>query len=111
MLKMIDQSITLPDISTMLTVVTLGAGLWYRVETRVSAVSKDALQKAEDAIGDLAKFKLEVSENYARNGFIRDVEDRLGKRFDAIVDELHGMRTDFHNAIMAASKPNSRSRQ
>jgi hypothetical protein len=100
---MIDQPLTLPDVATMLTVLTLVGGLWYRVETRVSSVSKSALEKAEKTADQLSDYKLEVAENYAKNGFIRDVEDRLGKRFDAIVDELHGMRQDFQNALMEAA--------
>lgn len=100
------QALTLVDISVLLAVATALAGFWYRMETRVSSAAKDALTKAESVDKALHDYKLEVAENYAKNGFIRDVEHRLGERFDKIVEELHGMRTDFQNAMleMAAQK-------
>ena len=110
---MINQALTIADIATILAVFTALAGLWYRVETRVSSGAKEAMAKAQDVGRELNEYKLEVAENYAKNGFIRDVEQRLGERFDKIVEELHGMRDDFQKAMldMAARRSSSRSRK
>lgn len=99
-------AITLADLAVLLTVATALAGFWYRMETRVSSAAKDALAKAQAVETLLQDYKLEVAENYAKNGFLRDVEHRLGERFDKIVAELHGMRDDFQKAMidMAAHK-------
>ena len=81
--------------------------LWWRVETRVSAGAKDAMNKAQQVEAALNDYKLDVAENYAKNGFIRDVENRLGARFDAIVAELHGLRTDFQKAMVDMANNNN----
>lgn len=102
--------ITLVDISVLLGVLAIVAGFWYRLETRVSSAAKEALTKAQAVEAALQAYKLEVAENYAKNSFIRDVEHRLGERFDKIVDELHGLREDLQQAMldMASSKPGGR---
>ena len=102
-----DQPLTPSIVLGFLTFLTLLGGLWWRVETRISAGSKEAQKKADEAMkkaetahNQLNDFKLEVAENYAKNGFLKDVENRLGQRFDGIVSELHGMRQDFQKAMM-----------
>jgi hypothetical protein len=112
------QAITLADIAVVLVVLGALSGFWYRMETRVSGAAKDALALANDALAkaqavqtQLHDYKLEVAENYAKNGFIRDVEHRLGVRFDKIVEELHGMRGDFQNAMLDMAKRNSMNRR
>lgn len=102
-----DQALTLNSIYQLGLLLALIAGLWWRVETRISASSTEALKtadeaqaKSETAQSQLNDFKLEVAQNYARNAFLKDVEDRLGERFDAIVGELHGMRQDFNKAMV-----------
>ena len=99
-----DHAITLTDISLLLGILTLMAGLWYRLETRVSTAARDALDKAELVEDTLQKYKLEVAENYAKQTFIREVETRLVERFDAVVAELHGMRGDFQKAMVDMAK-------
>ena len=81
--------------------------LWYRVETRISKsaleakiVAETALKTASDAHTNLHNFKLEVAENYAKGDFIKDVERRVISRIDALVQEIHGMRKDFQDAIV-----------
>jgi hypothetical protein len=102
-----NEVLTLTSIYQLGGLLTLIAGLWWRVETRISSGSLEAIRRAEAAQdkADLAHsqlndFKLEVAENYARNGYLKDVEGRLIQRFDAIVHELHGMRTDFNKAMV-----------
>ena len=102
-----DQVLTLGDIALLVTILGGVGALWYRVETRVSQPAKDAAARAELALSQLASFKLEVAENYAKNGFIRDVEERLGKQLDAIVQELHGMRRDVQDALVKAMTKNT----
>jgi hypothetical protein len=110
-----DQPLTPAMVIGFLTFLTLLAGLWWRVETRISAGSKDAMKKADEAFqkaelsqSQLNDFKLEVAGNYAKNGFLKDVENRLGQRFDAIVSELHGMRQDFNKVMVdTASRRNT----
>jgi hypothetical protein len=104
-------ALTLADLQMLFGISVGGILLWWRVETRVSSGAVKALKKAEQVENDFNKFKLEVAENYAKNGFIRDVEQRLGERFDNIVKELHGMRDDFQKAMIDMAKSsNSRRR-
>lgn len=106
-----NEAITLTSLAQMLGLVAIIGGLWYRVETRISSGAIRAQEKADLVAGhlaiykemtaqDLNKFKLEVAENYARNGYLKDVEARLISRFDAIVEEIHGMRADFQEAMV-----------
>lgn len=106
-----NQAITFSDLSMFIGMIAAVLGLWWRMETRVSSAAREALIKAQDVDRALHDYKLEVAENYAKNGFIRDVESRIGERFDKIVDELHGMRTDFQKAMVdLASKSTTRRR-
>ena len=99
-------------LSILLALFTLTVATSALADRRTEGVAKAALKKAEKTASDLDQFKLEVAENYAKNGFIRDVEDRLGKRFDAIVTELHGMRSDLQDAIInMAGSTNKRTRR
>jgi uncharacterized membrane-anchored protein YhcB (DUF1043 family) len=103
-------ALTFADIQMLVGVAIGGILLWWRVETRVSSGAIKAQAKAEQVEKDFNAFKLEVAKNYATNGFIRDVEERLGERFDKIVAELHGMRSDFQKAMVDMAK-NSNSRR
>jgi hypothetical protein len=113
-----NEALTLTSIGQLLALLAALAALWWRVETRISQGSVDAMDRANSAMSkaelahsQLNDFKLEVAENYAKNGYLKDVEGRLIQRFDAIVTELHGMRTDFNKAMveMASQKRNTRS--
>ena len=112
-----DQALTLNSVYQLGLLLGLIAGLWWRVETRISSAATDALARADEAFkkaelahSQLNDFKLEVAQNYAKNGFLKDVEDRLGERFDAIVGELHGMRQDFNKAMVEMASHNSSKR-
>lgn len=105
-----NQALTVADIGMLIGLIGSVLGLWWRVETRVSSGAKEAMAKALAVETALQEYRLEVAENYAKNGFIRDVEHRLGERFDNIVKELHGMREDFQKAMIEmASHKGSRS--
>lgn len=112
-----NEALTLTSVGQILVIIGSMAALWWRVETRISQGSIDAMNraikaelKAEIAQIQLNEFKLEASENYARHGYLKDVEARIIQRFDAIVNELHGMRTDLNKAMveMAGQKRNTR---
>ena len=115
-----NEAITLSSLAQFLGLLVLLGGLWYRVETRISAGAMRAQEKADlvavqlglyrEMSNDLLnKFKLEVAETYARTGYLKDVEARLISRFDAIVEELHGIRADFHEAMMRLAEGNATS--
>ena len=106
-----NEALTLGSLSQFI-VMGLGIlGLWWRVEHRVSAGANRAQEKADLVAAQLAlfremsaqnlnDFKLEVAEYYAKSDYIKNVEDRLIQRFDAIVKELHGMREDIQEAMV-----------
>jgi hypothetical protein len=105
-----NETLTLASLGQI--IILLGAilTLWWRVETRVSSGAVEANKKADDVLTELNAFKLMVAENYAKNGFLKDVEARLLLRFDGIVAELHGMRGDFQEVIVKmAVSPRRRS--
>lgn len=102
-----NEALTLTSVGQLLGIIGALVALWWRVETRISQGSVDAMEraikaeaKAEIAHSQLNDFKLEVTENYAKNGYLKDVEARIIQRFDAIVSELHGMRQDFNKAMV-----------
>jgi hypothetical protein len=105
----VTQQVAAAEVIAVLTMLSAVLGLWWRVETRISSGAIEAMKKAREVEVALHEYKVEVVENYAKNGFIRDVESRLGQRFDAIVDELHGLRQDFQAAMVdMAKKPDRR---
>jgi hypothetical protein len=114
-----NEALTLTSIGQLLAVVTVFATLWWRVETRISKGSVDAMDRANAAIAETAlvksqlnDHKLEVAENYAKNGYLKDVEARIISHISSIVLELHGIREDLKGAMIevAKSKVNTRGR-
>lgn len=102
-------NLTIAEATPLLAFVVAILGLWWRVETRISAGAVKAQAKADAVEADLARYKTEVADNYVKVGYLKDVEGRLGARLDKIVDELHGMRGDFQEAIVKiASAPKRR---
>lgn len=98
--------ITLNSLGQMLGILVLLGGLWWRVETRISTGAIQARAKADEALEKINSFRLEVAEHYAKMAFIKDIETR-------ILEELQGMRKDFHEAVvlMAKSGPRARSQR
>jgi hypothetical protein len=54
---------------------------------------------------NLVAFKLEVANDYARNGYLRDVEERVLKRIGEIVSEIHGVRDEIAEAVKMMMHP------
>lgn len=107
-------AITWEQIAFIIGVLTGLAGLWYRVETRISKGAVDAKETAIAAAASAHKahealhaFKLDVAENYAKGALIKDVETRVLSRIDSVVTELREMRKDFHEAVMQMARSNS----
>lgn len=84
----------------------LSADLTEKIDDAMNRADR-AFEKAEKAQIDLSTYKLEVAEKYAKNELLKAMEESLLKRFDAIVTELHGMRTDFNKAMVAMAGNNS----
>ena len=93
-------NLTIAEATPLVGFVVAILGLWWRVETRISAGAVKAQAKAEQVEKDLNEFKLTVAKEYAPNGWVKDVESRMVTRFDQIMDELHGIREDFKEVVM-----------
>lgn len=99
-------SLTMTDLITLLTVIGGALGLWWRIEAAISKARTEmnvqvaaARKRADDAIAQLAEYKTEVAKNYAPNGYLRDVEERVLKRIDGAIQEIHLMREEFGKAV------------
>lgn len=86
-------------IGLLFTVVGAAGTVWLILANRI-----DTLEQSHN------DFKLEVAKSYASITYLKDVEDRLGERFDKIVEELHGMRQDVQTAIVDIAKMSTGSR-
>ena len=74
-------------------------GVWLRIERALAAVSAAAGAKHDALRAELNEFQIKVASEYARNGYIRDVEERVLKRIGEVVSELHLLRTDLASAF------------
>jgi hypothetical protein len=88
------------DLKIVMAIAIPVATLWWRVETRISTGAKEAIMKADLALSENAKLRLDLASNYADKNHIKEVEGRLLDRLDGLVEELHGMRQDFQAAIL-----------
>lgn len=112
--------ITFADLASLVGLIVALAGLWWRLEAAISKVRDDAQKKIDavtaeaqrniDAVrADLAEYKTEVAKDYARNGYLRDLEDRVLKRIDGLTTEIHGLRSDISDAVkILATQPKRR---
>lgn len=106
-------ALTITDIIALLTLFSLLGGLWWRIEAAITKVREDgdkriaalaehvsANNKAlADFKTELADYKTEVAKEYARNGYLRDVEERVIKRIDSIASDIHGLRQEIGDAV------------
>jgi hypothetical protein len=81
-------ALTLSDLATFGTIIAAVLGLWWRIEQMTGHVRDD-----------LASYKLTVASDYARNGYIRDVDERWGKRFADLTGEIHAMRESIERLM------------
>lgn len=109
--------LTIADIVALLAIASAVGGLWWRIEAAISKVRDDGAKRvdhlshalAEQATA-LADYKTEVAKDYARNGYLRDVEERVLKRIGEVVTEIHGLRSEIGEAVKAIVSPSKRSR-
>ena len=93
-------AITVGELVQIVGLVSAILALWWRVETRISRGAVEAMAHSTATAKALTDFKLYVAEHYVKSGLLKEVEERLIERFDAMVEELHGMREDFHKAMI-----------
>lgn len=94
-------SITWEQITALLVIAGSVSGIWIRLEKRFNAV-RDDLEKLRDihkadlmtVRENLTQFKLDVADRYVRTGYLKDVENRIMKRLDDLISEIHQMRQD-----------------
>jgi uncharacterized membrane protein YfbV (UPF0208 family) len=108
------QALTVADLTTLLGLIAAVAGLWWRIEQSIKSVKSDvaldisAIEKdLKDANASLAYFKTEVAKEYARNGYIRDVEERVLARVGEVVSEIHGLRAEISEAVKVFMQQNN----
>jgi hypothetical protein len=104
--EMNEQALTIADLTTLLGLVTAVGALWWRIEQAIKAVKtevdadiSDIRKELKSVDADLRSFKTEVAKEYARNGYIRDVEERVLARVGEVVSEIHGLRAEISEAV------------
>lgn len=105
--------VTFGDIAALFGFLATAAGLWWRFEGAFAKIREDA-DRQIDALNErvtaaekaLADYKTEVAKDYARNGYLREVEERVLKRIDGLTQEIHGLRADINDAVkLLAAQP------
>jgi hypothetical protein len=69
--------------------------LWARLEVIVTSLREENRRTRDELIAH----KVHVAQEYARNGYIREVEDRVIKRIGEVVSEIHSLRMEINNAV------------
>lgn len=101
--------ITFADLASLVALGGALAGLWWRLEAAITKAREDTQKKIDAVTADLAEYKTEVAKEYARNGYLRDLEDRVLKRIDGLTTEIHGLRSDISDAVkILATQPKRR---
>ncbi|WFU52331.1 hypothetical protein QA639_21735 [Bradyrhizobium pachyrhizi] len=87
--------VTLADVmglvGPLLAVVGAISGVWYRMETKVEGVRKDAADSIHGVEKELADFKMKVVEEYASWDTVRAIEARLTERMDGLSNQVMAM--------------------
>ena len=104
-------AITVGELAQIVGLIAAILALWWRVETRISKGAVAAMEHSVATAKHLTDFKLYVAEHYVKSGLLKEVEERLIERFDAMVEELHGMRQDFQKAMIRRAASATRKRR
>jgi chromosome segregation ATPase len=103
---MMDGAITWQALTGLLGLAVTLAGFWRAMTGHITrrldaadAQAKSLGSKIEDASKELAAYKLTVAEEYAKVGYLRDVETRLLARIGEVANEIHGLRGDIKEAM------------
>ncbi|MGY2919462.1 hypothetical protein [Bradyrhizobium sp. USDA 3262] len=67
------------------------SGVWYRMETKVESVRKDAADSIHSVEKELSNFKMKVVEEYASWDTVRAIETRLTERMDGLSNQVMAM--------------------
>ncbi|MGX9944841.1 hypothetical protein ACTG4Q_20465 [Bradyrhizobium denitrificans] len=67
------------------------SGVWYRMETKVESVRRDAAASVHAVEKELAEFKLKVAEEYASWETVKAIEARLTERMDTLSENVMKM--------------------
>lgn len=87
-------------IAQIVAIAGLVALVWGKVAARIAAAEERALAVSKE----LASYKLEVANDYARNGYIKDVEGRLIGQIKNVAEEIHKLREAIEKLMMAATR-------
>jgi hypothetical protein len=77
-------TITWEQIISLMGLITLFGGVWFKVQQSISAVATK-----------LTDFELHVATNYVRDTGMKDVEQRLTDQIKALTDEIAGWRKEM----------------
>jgi uncharacterized membrane-anchored protein YhcB (DUF1043 family) len=87
-------------------VASLLIGIWKVVAGRMEGIRTEARASVEALEEELAKatselgaFKLQVAQEYARTGYIKDVEVRLTESMGALTREIHSMNSRIDKVL------------
>jgi hypothetical protein len=67
------------------------SGVWYRMESKVETVRKEAADSIHVVEKELANFKMKVVEEYASWDTVRSIETRLTERMDGLSSQVMAM--------------------
>jgi hypothetical protein len=67
------------------------SGVWYRMETKVESVRRDAADSVHAVEKELSNFKMKVVEEYASWDTVRSIETRLTERMDGLSNQVMAM--------------------
>ena len=67
------------------------SGVWYRMESKVETVRKEAADSVHGLEKELSAFKMKVVEEYASWDTVRSIETRLTERMDGLSNQVMAM--------------------
>lgn len=101
-------------------VASLLIGIWKVVAGRMEGIRSEARASIEaleedlvKATGELAAFKLQVAQDYAKNGYIKDVEIRLTESIGSLTREIHALNSRIDKvltSLLEQQQPQKRTR-
>ncbi|MBC7148083.1 MAG: hypothetical protein H5U22_01785 [Rhizobium sp.] len=94
------------------TIIGAVAGVWWRVEGKITTAKKEATNRADEAkqsaariADDLAAHKLHVAESYVTKSGLREIKEEILGAVGGIRDDVRHLATRIDTMHEAASKP------
>ena len=75
----------------MIAATGLVSGVWYRMESKVESVRKEAAASIHEVEKTVSEFKLKVAEEYASWETVKNIEQRLTERMDSLSENVMKM--------------------